>query len=82
MFGVVVGLPAVLRAARQRHRAARPPSMHASLEPTVDVPMVVAAAGECHKSASMWIQRLSSSADCGYSSLSIMFLSIDRSMSL
>ena len=49
--------------------------MQASLDPIVDVPMVRSGWGECQSSASMWTQRISSSAVCGYSSLSIMFLS-------
>ena len=49
--------------------------MQASLDPMVEVPMVLAGSGECHNSASMCTQRISSSAVCGYSSLSIMFLS-------
>jgi hypothetical protein len=56
--------------------------MQASLEPMVDVPMVVSGEGACHNSASMWTQRISSSAVCGYSSLSIMFLSKVSAMSL
>ena len=38
------------------------------------------AAGECQRSASIFTQRCSSSAVCGYSSLSIMFLSMERSI--
>ena len=68
--------------ARQRHFIAMPPSMQASLEPIVEVPSVFAASGEFQRSASMCTQRDSSSAVCGYSSLSIMFLSIARSMIL
>ena len=49
--------------------------MQASLEPMVEVPMVLSGSGEFQSSASMWTQRISSSAVCGYSSLSIMFLS-------
>ncbi len=55
--------------------------MAASLEPVVEVPRVPAGSGECHRSASMRTQRRSSSAVWGYSSLSIMFLSSDSSMS-
>ena len=55
--------------------------MQASLEPIVDVPMVLPGAGAFHNSASMWTQRISSSAVCGYSSLSIMFLSKVSAMS-
>ena len=42
---------------------------------------VFAASGEFHRSARMCTQRASSSAVCGYSSLSIMFLSSVRSIS-
>ena len=53
-----------------------PPSIAASLDPVVDVPIVLAASGEFQRSASMWTHRSSSSAVCGYSSLSTMFLSM------
>jgi hypothetical protein len=49
--------------------------MHASEEPTVDVPIVVRGSGACQRSASMRQQRSSIAAVSGYSSLSIMFLS-------
>ena len=57
--------------------------MHASLDPVVEHPTPVraarpsaaAASGACHRLARMFTQRRSSSAVCGYSSLSIMFLS-------
>jgi hypothetical protein len=61
---------------------AMPPSMAASLEPVVEQRRVLAASGAFHRSASMCTQRDSISADCGYSSLSIMFLSMHSSMSL
>ena len=81
MFGRSVGWPAAARLARQRHLAAIPPSMHASDEPIADAPTVLADSGAFHRSASMCTQRRSISAVCGYSSLSIMFLSIARSIS-
>ena len=63
------------RRLRQRHLSARPPSMHASLEPVVEQPMACSGSGACHRWARMLTQRRSNSAVCGYSSLSIMFLS-------
>ena len=48
--------------------------MQASDEPTVETPGTPTL-GACHRSASIRTQRVSSSAVCGYSSLSIMFLS-------
>src|ERR1017187_4485039 len=74
-FGRSTGFPSLRIFSRQRHFSARPPSMHASLDPMVEVPKVLSGSGACHKSASMCTQRISSSAVCGYSSLSIMFLS-------
>jgi hypothetical protein len=55
--------------------------MHASDEPIAEAPTVFAESGAFHRSASMCTHRASSSAVCGYSSLSIMFLSIARSIS-
>ena len=81
MFGWSVGLPSARRFSRQRHLAAIPPSMHASDEPIADAPIVLAASGAFHRSATMWTARRSISAVCGYSSLSIMFLSSDSSIS-
>ncbi len=58
-----------------------PPSMQASLEPVVEVPTgrVVGsasiAAGAFQSPPMMFTHRRSISAVCGYSSLSIMFLS-------
>ncbi len=49
--------------------------MQASLEPTVEHPMGSSRA-TFQRSPSMLTQRRSSSAVCGYSSLSIMFLSV------
>ena len=80
MLGRSVGLPAASCLARQRHLAAIPASMHASEEPMVEVPTVLAASGAFHRSAIMCTQRRSISADCGYSSLSIRFLSMARSI--
>ncbi len=60
---------------RQRHLSAIPPSIAASLEPVVDVPVASSSPGEFHRCASMFTQRISRSAVRGYSSLSIMFLS-------
>src|SRR5215207_7951803 len=54
---------------------ASPPSMAASLEPVVEQPVATSVLGEFHRRLSMLTQRISSSAVCGYSSLSIMFLS-------
>ena len=63
---------------------AMPPSMQASLEPMVLVPVACppAGVGAFHRSATMFTQRASIAADCGYSSLSIQFLLIDTSISL
>ena len=52
-----------------------PASIAASLEPVVEQPVALSCSGELHRSASMLTQRASISAVCGYSSLSIMFLS-------
>ena len=67
---------------RSRHfrSKAMPPSMAASLEPVVEAPIVLAASGAFHRSASICTQPASNSAVCGYSSLSIMFLSMVRSV--
>ena len=54
--------------------------MTASLEPIVDAP--TAGPGALNSSLTMLMQRRSISAVCGYSSLSIMFLSNDSAMSL
>ncbi len=55
--------------------------MQASLEPVVEQPVASSGSGACHRSASMATQRRSSSAVCGYSSLSIMFLSTHSAIS-
>ena len=49
--------------------------MAASLEPVVEHPVAESLLGEFQRRLSMLTQRISSSAVCGYSSLSIMFLS-------
>jgi hypothetical protein len=49
--------------------------MQASDEPIVEVPMLFSESGEPHRWASIRQQRVSIAAVCGYSSLSIMFLS-------
>ena len=74
-LGRLVSWPAAWRLARQRHSSAIPPSMQASLEPVVEQPVAPEPAGACHRSLRMFTHRRSSSAVCGYSSLSIMFLS-------
>ena len=74
MFGLSAGLPAAARFC-QRRFSARPPSIAASLEPVVEQPVASAASGACQSRLRMLTQRISSSAVCGYSSLSIMFLS-------
>ena len=76
MFGLV-GRLARGRGMRSRHRhfSAMPPSIAASLEPVVDVPVASSSSGEFHSRLSMFTQRISRSAVRGYSSLSIMFLS-------
>ena len=74
MFGLSVGLPAARRLARHRHLAAIPASMQASEEPMAEAPTVLAESGAFHRSAIMCTHRRSISADCGYSSRSIMFL--------
>ena len=56
--------------------------MHASLEPVVEQPVAFPSAGECHRWARIFTQRRSISAVCGYSSLSIMFLSKHEAISL
>ena len=51
--------------------------MHASEDPIADVPMVAWGSDAFQRSARMWMHRSSMAAVCGYSSLSIMFLSND-----
>ncbi len=55
--------------------------MHASLDPVVEHPVAPPSSVACHRSARMLTQRRSSSAVCGYSSLSIMFLAEHSAMS-
>ena len=47
--------------------------MQASLDPVVEQPVAAPSSGACQRWAIMLTHRLSSSAVCGYSSLSIMF---------
>ena len=77
MFGVSVGCPSAFRRCCHRRLNARPASMHASDDPIADVPIVECGSGEFQRSARMWMHRSSIAAVCGYSSLSIMFLSND-----
>ena len=65
---------------RQRHLSAIPPSIAASLEPVVEVPVTSPEPGACQRLPTMFTQRRSISAVCGYSSLSIMFLSAVRAI--
>ena len=81
MLGRSVALPAARIRSRHRHFRAIPPSMAASLEPVVEQPVASSWSGELHRSDRMFTQRISSSAVCGYSSLSIMFLSNVSAMS-
>ena len=82
-FGFSIDLFCARIFARQRHFIAMPPSMHASLEPIVFVPVAPSGDfGAFQRSAIMLTQRRSIAADCGYSSLSIQFLLIERSISL
>jgi hypothetical protein len=55
--------------------------MQASLDPVVEHPVAEVPEGEFHSSDKMFTQRRSSSAVCGYSSLSIMFLASHSAMS-
>ena len=55
--------------------------MAASLDPVVEQPVASSASGACQRLARMFTQRISRSAVCGYSSLSIMFLSKHSAMS-
>ena len=49
--------------------------MTASLDPVVEVPVACSWLGEFHRFEMIFTQRPSIAAVCGYSSLSIMFLS-------
>ena len=75
-----VALPAVRIFSRQRHLSASPPSIAASLDPVVEVPVTSPFPSACHSRPMMFTQRRSISAVCGYSSLSIMFLSAVSAM--
>ncbi len=81
-FGRSVGLPAAFIRSRQRHLSASPASIAASLEPVVEQPVASSWSGEFHRSARMFTHRASSSAVCGYSSLSMMFLFAVSAISL
>ena len=81
-LGLSVDLPAASRRVRQFHFIASPPSMTASLEPIVEAPTASPSLGALNRCATMFTQRRSISAVCGYSSLSIMFLSNASAMSL
>src|SRR5215212_4059365 len=82
MFGLSVLSPSECLLFCQRRLRASPPSIQASLEPVVEHPVAASALGEFHRWLNMLTQRLSSSAVCGYSSLSIMFLSKHSAISL
>src|ERR1700691_1215395 len=82
MLGLSVGFPAARRLARQRHLAAIPPSMQASEDPMAEQPTGSSVVGAFHRLDRMETQRRSISAVCGYSSLSMRFLSIHRSINL
>jgi hypothetical protein len=81
MLGWPAGLPAAIRAFRQRRLSASPPSMAASLEPVVEHPVAWSTSGACHRWLRILTHRVSISAVFGYSSLSIMFLSKHSAMS-
>jgi hypothetical protein len=81
-LGRSAGSPATRRRCCQRRLRASPPSIAASLDPVVEQPVAASASGACHRRLSMATQRDSNSAVCGYSSLSIMFLSRHSAMSL
>src|SRR4029450_10860737 len=74
-FGRSVGLPSASRRFCHLRLRASPPSIAASLEPVVEHPVAWLASGAVHRLLRIETQRDSSSAVCGYSSLSIMFLS-------
>ena len=79
MFGLSVGPAPAARLPRTATSRAGPSrrACTASLtSPSSTSRRVFAASGAFHRSASMCTQRASSSAVCGYSSLSIMFLSM------
>ena len=82
MLGLSVGLPAGLALGppaplgRHARRACRPPTSRWPSTRRRSPP-----SGAFHRSASIWTQRRSISAVWGYSSLSIMFLLMERSIS-
>ena len=80
-FGLSAGRPAAACRFCQRRLRARPPSIAASLEPIVEQPVACPLSGAFQSRLRMLTQRISSSAVCGYSSLSIMFLSKHSIMS-
>ena len=75
MLGLSIDFPASRRDFSHRRLNASPASMQASDDPIADVPIVVCGSGEFQRSARIWTHRSSMAAVCGYSSLSIMFLS-------
>ena len=81
MFGLSTDLPSARRFSRHRHLAAMPAIMQASEDPMADEAAVLAASGAFQRSAIMCAARRSISAVCGYSSRSIMLVSMASSMS-
>ena len=81
-MGLSVGSPAASRRCRHRHFIASPASITASLDPIVETPTASVSSGAWNRCATMFTQRRSISAVCGYSSLSIMFLSKASAISL
>ena len=81
MLGLSAGFPSASRRFCQRRLSASPPSIAASLDPVVEQPVASSAFGACQRLARMFTHRVSISAVCGYSSLSIMFLSKHSAMS-
>jgi hypothetical protein len=73
--------PASRRRCAQRRLSAIPASIAASLEPVVEQPTAGPSYDVPHRRESIATQRRSSSAVCGYSSLSIMFLSMHSAIS-
>jgi hypothetical protein len=70
MLGLSYGLPSALRLFCQSFFCARTPSMMASLDPMVEVPMVLSSSpvGALKRRAIMETQRFWMSAETGYSS--------------
>ena len=73
--GAIGRLPGACIRSRQRHLSASPPSIAASLEPVVELPVACRARASSTCSDDDVHAARSISAVCGYSSLSIMFLS-------